>query len=129
MQDNLFRVVITHEVTGREQIDAGHFEFGRSQRADIAADTEIGEVCGAYLGHFKKRGDQSVGNTPMSDAFTYGIDSRVEGLHGVIDDDASVAMDTRLCRQGEVRADADRHDDEIGRYLLTALEAYCFHSA
>ena len=64
----------------------------------------------------------------MLHAFADRVDARVVGLHGVVDDDAALAVQACLARQLDVRADADRHHDQVGRNLRAVLEAHAGHA-
>jgi len=62
----------------------------------------------------------------VTGAFADGIDARVVGLQGVVDQDAAVAGDAGLFRQFAVGADAGGHYHQVGRNHLAILE---FNSA
>ena len=81
-------------------------------------------MVGADLGLVEQGSDEAVGLAAMLHAFADRIDSPVVGLHGVGDDDAALAMEAGLARQFEIRADADRHHDEIGGNLLAVGKAH-----
>ena len=53
---------------------------------------KLREVVGAHLGHLEQRRHQAVGDAAVVHAFADGVDARVVGLHGVVDDDAAVAV-------------------------------------
>ena len=112
---DLFLVRTRREIAGGEQVDPGHLQFGRNDRAVIGGKTLHGEMVGANLGLVEQRSDEAVGLAAMLHAFADRIDSPVIGLHGVGDDDAALAMEAGLARQLDIRADADRHHDEVGR--------------
>ena len=60
----------------------------------------------------------------MLHAFADRIDAAVIGLHGVGDDDAALAMQSRLFGEFEIGPDTDGHHHEIGRQLRTIAKAH-----
>jgi len=64
----------------------------------------------------------------MLDAFADREDGRVGGAHSVIDDDAALHLESRRFGERRARANADRHDDELGRNARPVLELDCFDS-
>ena len=110
------------EIAGREQVDAGNLELGRSHRAEIAGKAEHGQVVGADLGLFEQRGDQAIGGAAMIGAFADGVDARVIGLQGVVDQDAAVARDAGLFGQFAVGSDAGGHHHQVGGDHVAVLE-------
>src|SRR5690606_39092848 len=82
-----------HELAGGEQIDTGNLEFGGGHRALVTGKAELGQMIGTHLGLLEQRRHQAIGNTAVTGAFADGIDARVVGLQGVVDQDAAVAGD------------------------------------
>ena len=115
-----------HKFTGREQVDTGDLQLGRGHRALIAGETELGQVVGADLGLLEQRRHQAVGDAAVTGAFADGVDARVIGLHGVVDQDAAVAGDAGALGQLAVGANAGGHHHQIGGNHLAVLE---FHRA
>ena len=124
LQHDLFLVRARREIAGREQVDAGDLQLGRGDRAVIGGEALHGEVVGADLGLLEQRRHEAVDLAAMLHAFADRVDAPVEGLHGVGDDDAALAMEARLARQLDIGADADRHHDEIGGKLRAVREAH-----
>ncbi len=111
-----------HVVAGREEVDAGDLELGRGHRAGVAADAVAGQVVGGDLGLLEERGNEAVGDAAVADTLADGVHLRVVGLHGVVDDDAAIAVNAGFFGQRIVGADAGGHDDEVGRDLQAILE-------
>ena len=76
---------------------------------------KLREMIGADLGHVEQRRDQAVGNAAVLHAFADRVDARVVGLHGVVDDDAAIAIKAGRFGELDVGPDADRHHHQIGR--------------
>ena len=123
-QDEFLAVRAAVEVAGREQVDAGDLELGARHRALVAADAVLREVAGTDLGLLPQRRDQAVADAAVLHAFADRVHARVVGLHRVVDDDAALAVDAGLLRELDVRADADGHDDDVGRHFEAVLEAH-----
>ena len=58
----------------------------------------------------------------MLDAFAHGHDRRVARHHVIIDDDAAFDHDARRLGEPGGRADADRHDHDVGGEFATVLQ-------
>ena len=59
-EHDLFALRTAGEGAGREQIDAGHLELRRRDRAGVAPDAVQREMIRADLGHLEQRCDQAV---------------------------------------------------------------------
>ena len=129
LQDQFLGAVVAVEIAGREQVDAGHFQLGRGHRTFVAGDAQLREVVGADLGLLEQRCDQAVGLATVLHAFADRIDARIEGLHGVADDNAALAVQTDFFRQLDVRFDADRHHYQVGGDFTAVLETHRFDLA
>src|SRR3990167_77533 len=111
------------ELTGTEQINAGHFQLGGSQRAGVAANAVHGQVVGGHFGLLKQRGHQAVGDAAVGRAFPDAVDARVgHGLHGVGHHNAAVHMQAHAGGQLGVGANAHSHHHQIGRDFGAILE-------
>ncbi len=117
------------EIAGREQVDAGNLELGRSHRAEIAGKAEHGQVVGADLGLFEQRSDQAIGGAAMIGTFADGVDARIVGLQGVVDQYAAVARQAGLLGQLAVGADAGGHHHQVSGNHLAIGEAYGLDAA
>ncbi len=63
----------------------------------------------------------------MLDAFADGEDRRVGGPHGVIHDDAAIAVEACVAGERDVGPDARRHHDEIGLDRASVLQLHALH--
>ena len=115
------------EIARREQIDAGHLELGGNRRALVAHPPVFGQMIRRHLGLLEQRRDQPVNLAAMLHAFAYRIDLRVVGLHRVVHHDTAIAMNICCLGQCDVGPYARRHDHQVGRDLLTVLEAQAGH--
>ena len=113
-----------HEVAGGEQVDAGDFQLGRGHRALVSGKAQLGQVVGADLGLFEQGCHQAIGDAAMAGAFTDRIDTRVVGLHRVVDQDPTVAGDAGLFREFGIGADAGSHHHQVGRDDVAILELH-----
>ena len=123
LNDDLLGPLVAEEVAGREHVDAGHLEARRGDRALVAGVAELRQVIGADLRLLEQRRHQAIGAPAALRAFADRIDARIVGLHRVVDDDAALAMQPGTARQRDIGADADRHDDQVGRNHRAVLEA------
>ena len=77
-------------------------------------DRRFGQMLGADLGLLEQWRDEAIAGFAMLDAFTDGVNFGVECLHGVVNDDALVAMQAGIFGERDIGPDADRHDDDVG---------------
>ena len=124
LHHDFFLVRARREITGREQVDARDLQLGRDHRSRVAGKAFHGELVGADLGLIEQRRHEAVGLATVLHAFSDCIDAPVIGLHGVGDDNATLAIDTCLLRELDVRADADGHHNQIGRKLEAIGKAH-----
>ena len=117
LEHELLGAGAAREVAGREQVDARDLELRRRLRARVAADAELREMIRDDLRLLEQRRDEAVAGAAVLHALAERVDARVVGLHRVVDEHAALARDAARLRERDVRPDADRHDDEIGRHL------------
>src|SRR5690606_23240697 len=121
-KSNAFGLGITVEVAGRKDVNARDLQFGGHGTARIAANPELSQMVGSDFCLLEKWCHQPVCDTTMRDTFAHRIDARVEGLHGVTDDNTPVSMNASLFRQLRIGPDADGHDHQISGDFRTIAE-------
>ena len=124
-----FSAFTAHKVACREQIDAGDLQFGRRDRALIAGKTQLCEVVGADLGLLEQWRHQAVSDAAMAGAFADGVNARVVGLQGVVDENAAIAGDARLLGKLGIGPNTGSHHHQICRDDLAVLELHRAHPA
>ncbi len=127
LEDDFLTLLVAVELAGGEQIDAGHLELGGGHHALVAGIAQLRQVVGADLGHLEQGRHQAIGLAAVLDAFPHGIDARVVGLHGVVDQHAALAIEAGLLGQFDIGADAHRHHHEVRWNLGAVLEAHGAH--
>ena len=60
----------------------------------------------------------------MLHAFAHRVDTRIEGLQGVADHHAALAVQPGGFRQGDIRTDTDRHHHQVRFDLAAVAEAH-----
>jgi len=78
----------------------------------------------ANLGLLPQWRDQTVALAAMLHALADCVHLRIIGLHGIVDDDTTLTIDTRLLGQFDVRPDANGHHHQIGRDFQAILETH-----
>ena len=124
LEHDFLKPFAPHEIAGGEQIDAGDLQFGRGHRALIAGDAMFRQVVGAHASLLEQGRDQPVGDAAMADTLAHGIDTRVIGLQGVVDHDATVAMEASGFGKLGVGADANGHHHQVGGDFRAVLESH-----
>src|SRR3569832_1117140 len=64
----------------------------------------------------------------MLHALAHRINTRIEGLHGVVDDHTALAIETDLLRKLHIGPDAHRHYHQIRFDLAAILETHTAHA-
>ena len=90
----------------------------------IAREAQLCEVVGADFGLLEQRGNKAVGDAAVAGAFTDGIDARVIGLQGVVDQNPAASRQAGAFRQFGVGADAGRHDNQVRGDDVAVLELH-----
>src|SRR3569833_2648485 len=64
----------------------------------------------------------------MLHALAHRINTRIEGLHGVVDDHTALAIETDLLRKLHIGPDAHRHYHQIRFDLAAIYKTYAAHA-
>ena len=108
-QYDLLAVRRLGEVTGGEQIDAGHFQLGRGGAGDEAGIRFATQLRGGDAGHLIQGCHQPIGLAQHFGAFAEREYVGVGGAHAGVRDDAAIDGEAGFLRQRGIRADADGH--------------------
>ena len=74
--------------------------------------------------------NQAIGNASVAGTFTYGVNARIgDGLQGIADDDATIAIQTHAFGQRRVGPDAYRHHHQLGVDVRAIFKANSTYTA
>ena len=128
LEHERFAVGVSLKIASRVHFDACHLELRRRQRTFVAGRSGARQMIRAHLRLFEQRRDQPVGGTAVLHALADRVNGGIEGLHGVVHDDAALAMYAECFGKRNVRPDADRHHYKIRRDFETVFEAHRPHA-
>ena len=97
-------------------------------RTGVAADAKQRQMIRAHFCLLEKWCDQSIGDPAMAHAFAHRIDARVIGLHRVVDDEPTIAVQPcRFCKR-RVGPNADRHYHQLRGNFFATFQFHRFHA-
>ena len=111
-EDDVFAAFAFGKVACAEQVTAGDFQLGGQFFLNILRLFPQ-QGFGDHLGLIVKRRNKAKDRPVVFDAFTNGQHICIGCDHLVVYVDAFANSQTGLGRQGDVRADADRHDQQV----------------